>query len=304
MPDLLDTLVVGGGPAGLTAAIYLARFHLKVRVIDAGDSRAEWIPLSHNHAGYPEGISGHDLVRNMRAQAARYGAVAERGCVERLTLADGIYRADTSLGPITARTVLLATGTVNRSPPMPEEEHDAALMRGLLRYCPVCDGYEASDKAIAVLGRDDRGAREALFLRGFSANVTLIDIAGDPGLDKERRAALAEAGIPVVHGPATRVAIDGDKIAVNAGGACHRFDTLYPALGSDVRSHLAVDVGARLEEDACLAVDDHCRTGVVGLYAAGDVVEGLDQISTAMGQAGIAATTIRNDLNRERPIRR
>ena len=304
MPDLLDTLVVGGGPAGLTAAIYLARFHLKLRVIDAGDSRAEWIPLSHNHAGYPEGISGHDLVRNMRAQAARYGAVAERGCVERLTLADGIYRAETSLGPITARTVLLATGTVNRSPPMPEEEHDAALMRGLLRYCPVCDGYEASDKAIAVLGRDDRGAREALFLRGFSANVTLIDIAGDPGLDKERRAALAEAGIPVVHGPATRVAIDGDKIAVNAGGACHRFDTLYPALGSDVRSHLAVDVGARLEEDACLAVDDHCRTGVVGLYAAGDVVEGLDQISTAMGQAGIAATTIRNDLNRERPIRR
>ena len=304
MPDLLDTLVVGGGPAGLTAAIYLARFHLKLRVIDAGDSRAEWIPLSHNHAGYPEGISGHDLVRNMRAQAARYGAVAERGCVERLTLADGIYRAETSLGPITARTVLLATGTVNRSPPMPEEEHDAALMRGLLRYCPVCDGYEASDKAIAVLGRDDRGAREALFLRGFSANVTLIDIAGDPGLDKERRAALAEAGVPVLNGPATRLRIDGDQIAVDVAGACHRFDTLYPALGSDVRSHLAVDVGARLEEDACLAVDDHCRTGVVGLYAAGDVVEGLDQISTAMGQAGIAATTIRNDLNRERPIRR
>ena len=302
--DLLDTLVIGGGPAGLTAAIYLARFHLKIRVIDAGDSRAEWIPLSHNHAGYPEGISGHDLVANMRAQAARYGAIAERGCVERLTLADGIYRAETSLGPVLARTVLLATGTVNRSPPMSEAEHDAALARGLLRYCPVCDGYEATDKAIAVLGRGDRGAREALFLRGFSANVTLIDVDDDPGLDKERRTALAEAGIAVVHGPATRVAIDGDRIAVDAGGACHRFDTLYPALGSDVRSHLAVDVGARLEDDACLAVDDHCRTGVTGLYAAGDVVEGLDQISTAMGQAGIAATTIRNDLNRERPIRR
>ena len=197
--ELVDTLVVGGGPAGLTAAIYLARFHLKLRVIDAGDSRAEWIPLSHNHAGYPDGISGHDLIQNMRAQAARYGAVAERGCVERLALADGIYRAETSLGPVLARTVLLATGTVNRSPPMPDAEHDAALARGLLRYCPVCDGYEASDKAIAVLGRDDRGAREALFLRGFSANVTLIDIAGDPGLDKERRAALADASIPVVQ---------------------------------------------------------------------------------------------------------
>ncbi len=304
MTDLLDTLVIGGGPAGLTAAIYLARFHLKLRVIDAGDSRAEWIPLSHNHAGYPEGISGHELVRRMREQAAIYGAVAERGCVERLTLTDGVYRAETTLGPIATRTVLLATGTVNRSPPMPEAEHDEALARGLLRYCPVCDAYEASDKAIAVLGCDDRGAREALFLRGYSRDVTLVDIAGDPGLDKQSRAALADAGVPIVNGPATRLRIDADRIAVDVAGACHYFDTLYPALGSDVRSHLAADVGARLEDDGCLTVDEHCRTGVVGLYAAGDVVEGLDQISTAMGQAGIAATTIRNDLNHRALIRR
>ena len=304
MPDLLDTLVIGGGPAGLTAAIYLARYYLKIRVIDAGASRAGWIPLSHNHAGYPDGISGHQLIANMRAQAARYGAIAEHGTVERLTLADGVYRAETSLGPVIARTVLLATGTLNRAPPMPHEEHNAAVTRGLLRYCPVCDGYEATDKAIAVLGRGEHGAHEALFLRSYSANVTLIDIDGDPGLGRESARALADAGIAVVNGPATRLRIEGDRIAVDLGGACHRFDTLYPALGSDVRSQLAVDVSARLEEDGCLAVDEHCRTGVAGLYAAGDVVEGLDQISTAMGQAGMAATTIRNDLDRERPIRR
>ncbi len=302
MTDLLDTLVIGGGPAGLTAAIYLARYHLKLRVIDAGDSRAELIPLSHNHAGYPNGISGHELVQRMRAQAERYGVKVEQGCVTRLEHADGLFHAESPTGPIVARTVLLATGTVNRAPPMDHAEHDAALARGLIRYCPVCDGYEASDQAIAVLGRADRGACEALFLRGFSARVTLIDLEGDPGLSAARLAELADAGIAIVHGPATHIRIDGDRIAVDVPDHCLRFDTLYPALGSDVRSHLATDVGARLANDDCLAVDDHCRTGVAGLYAAGDVVTGLDQIGNAMGQAGVAATTIRNDLAKERPL--
>lgn len=304
MNDALDCLIVGGGPAGLTAAIYLGRYHLKVRAIDAGDSRAEWIPLSHNHAGYPEGISGRDLVARMRAQAERYGVHPEHGTVDHLAHADGMFTAETSLGPVAARTVFLATGTVNRTPPMHPGEHDLALDRGLIRYCPVCDGYEATDKHIAVLGRDDRGAREALFLRGFSKTVTLIDIAGDPGLDKERLAALADANIPIVCGPATAVHIDGDQIAVDMPGGRRRFDTLYPALGSDVRSGLAAQVGARVSPDGTLDIDDHCRVGIAGFYAAGDVVKGLDQVSTAMGQAAIAATTIRNELNMERPIRR
>lgn len=304
MSEPIDCLVVGGGPAGLTAAIYLARYHLRLRVVDAGESRAEWIPLSHNHAGYPEGISGRDLVRRMKAQAEIYGARVEAGTVETLTHADGRFTAETSLGAITARTVLLATGTVNRVPPMPDAEHDAALAAGLLRYCPVCDGYEATDKAIAVLGRDDRGAREALFLRGYSRDVTLIDIAGDPGLDKERAGELEAAAIAVVHGPATRVRTDGGRIYVCMAGTEYGFDTLYPALGSDVRSALAKQVGARLADDQCVEVDEHCRTGLAGLYAAGDVIRGLDQISSAMGQAAVAATTIRNDLAKERPLRR
>jgi len=304
MPEPLDCLIIGGGPAGLTAAIYLGRYHLNVRAIDAGESRAEWIPLSHNHAGYPDGIGGRDLVARMRAQAERYGVHPEHGTVDHLAHTDGVFTAQTSLGPVTARTVFLATGTVNCAPPMAAAEHDLALDRGLIRYCPVCDGYEATDKDIAVLGRDDRGAREALFLRGFSKQVTLIDIAGDPGLDKERLAALAEADIPIVCGPASAVEIDGDRIAVDVPGGRRLFDTLYPALGSDVRSGLAAEVGARLMTEGCLDTDDHCRTGVAGLYAAGDVVKGLDQISSAMGQAAIAATAIRNDLNAKRPIRR
>lgn len=302
VPDVLDCLIVGGGPAGLTAAIYLARFHLRARLIDADESRAGWIPLSHNHAGYPEGISGAALIAAMRAQAARYGLVPERGRVDRLTHADGIFTAQTTLGPIAARTVLLATGTVNHAPPMDEAAHREALARGLLRYCPVCDGFEATDQRIAVLGRGDRGAREALFLRSYSRSVTLIDIAGDPGLSEERRSALAAADITVIPGPVPHVRIADGAILLEIPGGALRFDTLYPALGSHTRSELAHFLGARLSGDDCLVVDDHCRTGVAGLYAAGDVVKGLDQISSAMGQAAIAATTIRNDLAKETPL--
>ena len=107
----LDCLIIGGGPAGLTAAIYLARFRLDIRVIDAGDSRASWIPCSHNHAGYPDGINGKELLRLMREQAQKYGAKIETGRVTRLERCqDGLFSAEWGSGPQRSRSVLLATG--------------------------------------------------------------------------------------------------------------------------------------------------------------------------------------------------
>ncbi|MDT7934233.1 MAG: NAD(P)/FAD-dependent oxidoreductase [Sphingomonadaceae bacterium] len=262
MAQPIDCVIVGGGPAGLTAAIYLARYHLRVRVIDAGDSRAEWIPLSHNHAGYPDGVSGVDLVHAMRAQAARYGAVVEPGFVQSLAHADGLFRAQTSLGSIAARSVLLATGTVNMGPPMSEEAHSEGLARGLIRYCPVCDGYEATDKRIAVLGAGDRGAREALFLRSYSREVTLIDPEGEPDLSNKRRAELAAAAIRVIPGPVAAVMLDRGQVVIATAHGPLGFDTLYPALGSHVRSELAVMLGVIVSEDHCILVDDHCRAGL------------------------------------------
>ncbi|MBV9883837.1 MAG: NAD(P)/FAD-dependent oxidoreductase, partial [Sphingomonadaceae bacterium] len=139
----LDCLIIGGGPAGLTAAIYLARFHLATRVIDAGNSRARWIPCTHNHAGFPDGISGEELIERMRAQAQLYGATIETERVTRLDRVEGGgFCATWGAGSVSARTILLATGTANRRPPMDESLHDEALARGLIRYCPICDGYE------------------------------------------------------------------------------------------------------------------------------------------------------------------
>lgn len=304
MDDILDCLIVGGGPAGLTAAIYLSRFHLSIMVVDGGKSRAAWIPTSHNHAGYPEGINGEELLRRMREQAQLYGTKIESGQVTKIARGDDEWVVEWGSGPIAARTILLATGVTNRRPPMDVALHDDAMARGLIRYCPICDGYEVTDKKVAVIGSGEKGAAETRFLRSYTADLTLVSPDLPHDLEKEERAELAELGVVLIDGPIEKIEPGDDSIALVTAGGRHEFDSVYPALGSDTHTQLAEMVGASLAGDACVKVDSHQRTGVPGIYAAGDVVLGLDQISHAMGEGGVAATTIRNDLAKARPILR
>jgi thioredoxin reductase (NADPH) len=301
----LDCLIIGGGPAGLTAAIYLARFHLNLRVIDAGKSRASLIPCTHNHAGFPDGISGEELIARMKAQACKYGAAIEDGRVTRLDRVDGGFEAEWGAGPVKARSVLLATGVANRRPPMDEGLHDEALARGLIRYCPICDGYEVTDKRVGVIGSGPGGVAEALFLRSFTADITLIAPDRAHALAADDRERLEAHGIATVDGPCHAVAAMEDAIVVETPHGHHSFDSVYPALGSDVHNKLAAQIGVALnEQGGWIVVDSHQRTNVPGAYAAGDVVLGLDQISHAMGEGGVAATTIRNDLAKQREMLR
>jgi thioredoxin reductase (NADPH) len=300
-----DCIIIGAGPAGLTAAIYLARYHLSIRLFDSGDSRAALIPCTRNHAGFPGGISGKDLLDRMREQARDYGAIREEKRVEHLArVADG-FTIGTDSGTYRARTVLIATGAVNLHPPgMDDALHDEALAKGLLRYCPVCDGYEVTDKRVAVIGSGNHGTREAEFLRGYTRDITLIAPLAGHELDDDCRKRLEDAGVAIVAGPCDGFAIHDGRLAVQTGEGRLAFDSVYPALGLHTRSELAVEAGARATDNGCLVVDDHQQTTVPGLFGAGDVVIGLDQISHAMGQAGVAATTIRNHLAKERPLRR
>ncbi|MDQ3245508.1 MAG: NAD(P)/FAD-dependent oxidoreductase [Pseudomonadota bacterium] len=306
MDKPLDCLIIGGGPAGLTAAIYLARFHLDILVVDAGKSRAGWIPCTHNHAGFPEGISGKELLERMRSQAQKYGAKIVTDRVSKLARDEdgGLFTATWGSGCETARAVLLATGVTNRKPAMDEDLHDEALSRGLIRYCPVCDGYEVTDKKVGVIGSDSHGVAEAVFLRGFTSDVTLIAPDTALQLSDEDRKKLKLASIGCIDGPAQAVAISENCIVVDTAEGHFTFDSVYPALGSDTHTQLADQLGARLSDQGCVGVDAHQRTNVAGFYAAGDVVVGLDQISHAMGEGGVAATTIRNDLAKQQPMLR
>jgi thioredoxin reductase (NADPH) len=298
-----DCIIVGAGPAGLTAAIYLARFYLKIRLFDCGTSRAALIPCTHNHAGFPEGISGRDLLARMLDQAERYGAERELARVTKLQRTDEGFTVFVEGREFQARSVLMVTGTINNRPQgFGEELHAEALAEGLLRYCPICDGYEVTDQRVAVIGSGEHGTREALFLRGYTADLTLVAPEAEHDLDPKCEADLDKAGVRRVNGPCGEYAIEDGQLTLDTGEGRLRFDSVYPALGSRVRSELAADAGAMTSDDGCLVVDSHQRTNIPGLFAAGDVVKGLDQISHAMGEGGVAATTIRNYLDEDRPL--
>lgn len=301
---ILDCLIVGGGPAGLTAAIYLARFHLDILVVDGAKSRASWIPCTRNVSGFVDGIAGTELLQRMRDQACKYGAELETEFVTKLERDErtSLFAATWGSGHTSSRSVLIATGVTNRRPPMDEELHTDALARGLIRYCPICDGYEVTDKKLGVIGSDSHGVAEALFLRSYTADLTLIAPDKALRLETDEDKKLKDAGIRCVDGPARAVAVAEDCIIIETAEGTYTFDSVYPALGSDTHTQLAEMVGAKLSADQCIVVDRHMRSSIPGLYAAGDVVIGLDQISHAMGQGGVAATTIRNDLETQRSL--
>ena len=291
-----DTAIIGGGPAGLTAAIYLARYRRRVVLFDRGGSRAALIPTSHNHAGYPEGIHGKDLLAAMRQQGEQFGAELRSGDVLSIVAKDGGWQLSGDNIDLTSRTVLFATGTVNCYPDIPREVHDAALAAGTLRYCPVCDAFEATGQRIAVIGAESHGVAEALFLRNYSDKVTLFTMI-ECELHEKDRADLAKAGVDWDPRPVASYDFSGEGVTLGfADGSTVAADTLYPALGSDSNDHLIKQLGLRTAADDTILTDAHQRLGLDGLYAAGDIVSGLDQISVAMGQAAVAATTLHNDL--------
>jgi thioredoxin reductase (NADPH) len=195
---------------------------------------------------------------------------------------------------IRARFVLIATGIVDESPELPGLEK--AVAEGSIRYCPVCDGYEVTGQRIGVLGHSEDASSKARFLRTYSNDVTLLSLDEGSSEDTQKAGSLREAGIKVA-GPVSAIEHGGDGIrAVLRGGQTLAFDVVYPALGCGVRSELATALGAKTNDVGCLEVDSHQCTTVAGIYAAGDVVSDLHQITVATGHAAIAATHIHKSL--------
>lgn len=297
---LLDCLIIGGGPAGLTAALYLARFNRRFLIVDGGSPRAAWIPKSHNIPVFIKGISGQDILTHQRQHAEKYGAPILSGSVTALHKMPDHFVAvietrNDGNGQLRAKQVLLATGAIDIEPDLPNLPN--AVQNGLVRYCPICDGYEAQGKKIAVIGYGDRGLREAVFVaRTYSRDVTLLTLGQGLDLNEKQQERVRRHGVKVIHEPIASLDTEGDRIeAMRTGsGIEHRFDVLYSALGLKVRSDLGLSLGAGHDESGALIVDDHNRTCIDGLYAAGGVVKGLDQIVVAMGHAAIAATDIHN----------
>jgi len=295
-----DCIIIGAGAAGLTAAIYLARYRRRIKLIDAGASRMLSIPTSHNYPGFAAGIHGRELLQRLRAQADHYDAAVTSGVVERLEQSDGLFVVALGDERWRTRNLLLATGVVDVEPDFPEVKR--AVAEGRVRYCPICDGYEAIGKNVAVLGRGSGGAGEARFVRHFADAVSLFSVTDAPHLDAREQAEMDEAGVHVMHDPVARLAFDDDgamQLQLRSG-VRESFDVVYIALGTLVNTGLAQALGAACNDSGELIVDAHQQTSIDGLYAAGDIVAGLNQITVAMGHAAIAATAIHNRLGRRR----
>lgn len=289
---LFDCAIIGGGPAGMTAAIYLARFRRRVVLIDGGDSRAALIPRSHNHPGYPDGIRGEDLLARMREQTDRFGVLtlaAQATAIDRLP--DGAFGIAAGR-TLAADHVILATGSRDRMPPVDDPVRH--IREGLIRQCPVCDAYELIDKPVAIIGAKDCTAGEALFMSHYTPDITLLTL-GDP-LDVKAsiQARLDDARVRILADRVTAWDFAADGVGVRVDDGWRRFAAVYSGLGIDPQNALARGLGVDLAEDGRITTDPHMQTSVDRVFAIGDVVTGLNQIAVAMAQGEIAATHVHN----------
>lgn len=283
----------------MTAAIFLSRFRRHVALIDGGESRASWIPRSHNHPAFPGGINGEVLLDRMRRQLSEFGVVAMAGAASMISRhPGGMLRVETGAEPIIAHRLILATGVRDQLPEVPDAI--SHVRTGAIRQCPVCDGYEVIDKRVIVLGSGQCGAGEALFLRTYTRHLSLVTLGEPLGLPETDLDRLQAAGVQIIETPvreigfaqepAVRIALEDERTISS--------DVIYAALGVRPRASLAAELGIELAEDGRIKTDQRQRTSDPQVYAAGDVVTGLNQIGVAMAQAEIAAMDIHNDLRR------
>lgn len=289
-----DVLIVGGGAAGLTAAIYLARFRRSVVLLDAMNSRVAKIPRTHNYPGFAEGIAGNALLDALRRQLGAYDVCRVEATVEHAWRDTEGFGLRWSTGSVRGKLLLLATGVDDIPPAMPNVL--AALHAGALRYCPVCDAYDVIGRKVGVYGTGSAGVAEAIYLRHFTPDLALFVQEGAARLSGADRRRLAEAGIQCFNEPVHSIAVEPGGVTVAHGDSETSCESLYCALGVRVHADLGRVLGVRCDETGYLVVDEHHQTSVEGLYAAGDVAQGLNQIVVATGGAAIAASAMHRRL--------
>ncbi|WP_131783580.1 NAD(P)/FAD-dependent oxidoreductase [Legionella gresilensis] len=290
-----DCLIVGAGPAGLTAAIYLARFCRNIAIFDFNYSRASLIPTSHNYPGFVKGISGKDLLERLKQQLQVYNVSVIREKIESIKQAEGGFIAKSVNHEIFSSYVILATGVKDIEPQLPFINN--AIQQGLIRHCPICDAYEVINQKVAVIGEGKAGLGEARFLRHYTPYITLLTLGRVPKWSRKEIKALKEANLIINPLPLVKI-----ELTLNTGatlyfadGKKEHYDCLYSALGCIKHTELASMLNAK-EKKGTLVVNRNYETSVKGLFAIGDLVSDLYQICVAESQAAIAATAIHRRL--------
>ncbi len=293
--DLFDALVIGGGPAGLSAAVNLARACRSVAVVDCGrPGRSDWAQTNRNYLGFPDGITAVELSALGRAQAEHYGVRFYDAEVARLVHDDAVFTAEAP-GDLTlhGRAVVLATGVNDRWVTFPDYEQ---YVGRTMHWCIVCDGYEMQGKRVLVVGNDDHAAETAIQLRHFTDQVVMLTNGGSLGLSPEQVSEVDEHGIRLVVGriAGARARAKGvfEAVLLEGGGEIE-LDHLFNQQGADPNSALARALGVKLTDQGYIVVDTEAKTSLPGVYAAGDVTRLFShQVATAVHEGGTAATAL------------
>jgi thioredoxin reductase (NADPH) len=307
MSDLpeYDVTVVGGGPAGLTAALYTARLGHSTKVINRGGGRAAMMLDTHNVIGVTEDVSGNEFLSTAISQIQSYGADYERGKVEAVERVEGegsgdsendLFHLTAGDTEVLAKQVIFATGfsDVRPDPPLPRTG------RGL-HWCLHCDAYMFVDEPVFVMGTGEATAHVAMIMLNFTPEVDILtrgeEIEWSEETDEQVRAHPIDIVEEELAGMNKRD--DGWLESLEfEDGSRREYTGGFPMYGSDYNNELAASLGCDTNDDGTVAVDDHGRTSVDGVYAVGDLIAGHNQIPVAMGEGAKAGISIHYDIRK------
>ena len=297
-PQIREVIVVGGGMAGLSAAIYLGRAQRDTLVIDSGHSMAKWEPVVENYLGFPKGIGGVELLRSGCRQAKRHNVRFVQDEIKTASFKKAGFVLKGRKKTYRAKRLLLATGIFHLPPEIPGVTE---CLGHSLFFCKDCDGFRVRGKRIAIIGSNNETVEYALGMLLYSACVIVATNGKRAGWDRRHARWLEEYEIPVERKSVTDVEHRKGRIRALhfAGGACVRIDFIFTTRGDIFHTGLAENLDAKLDADGQIEVDQCMRTSVAGLYAAGCVTPANCQMIIAAGQGAAAAQAINRDLFEE-----
>jgi thioredoxin reductase (NADPH) len=289
-----EVVVIGGGPAGLTAALYTTRLGHETAVFDRGGGRAAMMQDSHNIIAIPEEVSGNELLSRAIEQVEGYGAAYHRRSVTGIERTAEKFRIETDDGEVVADRVVLATGfnDTRPDPPLPRTG------RGL-HYCLHCDAYMFVDEPVYVMGHGESAANVAMVMLNFTDQVDLLLRVEEPTWSEETDTQLHAHPIEILESKVSGVNNGEDSWLSSLAfedGMEREYTGGFAMYGSEYNNGLATELGADLTDDGAVVVDDHGRTSVKGLYAVGDLTPGHNQIPVVMGQSAKAGIAIHKEL--------
>jgi thioredoxin reductase (NADPH) len=293
-----DVIIVGGGCAGLSAAIYLGRAMREVLLIDSGQSLALWEPDIQNFLGFPEGISGEELIRRGKAQAAKYKIEIVSDEISSARRDESGFFLDGRSTQYHGQRVLLATGLLHIPPDVPYVKE---CLGHSMFFCKDCDGYRNQGKQIAIVGSNNEAVEYALGMLCYASCISIATNNKPTNWDEEHDRWISEYEIPVYTSRIEDVKQQNGflKSLTFADGRCVEVDALFTTRGDIVYNKLGKMLGAKLDVDGQILVDQCMKTSVPGLYAAGCVTPANCQMIIAAGDGAVAAQAINRDLFEE-----